>query len=304
MKLIYIMGAGHIGSTIVDIVLGSHPNIESLGEVNKFHRRSWTLDENRKCSCGETVYECPFWVEVRRKWMEMTGYDGPEEILALQSRFEKTSSTWLNLLWNSVFPSREFSKFQQATAALYQSVHEVGGRKFLVESSLSPRRAYGLTKNPGIDLYLIHMVRDGRGVIWSLKKPGKKIMTKKYVPAPAMRTTRYWISANLQSFWVSMQVPKAKKMLLRYEDFVTDPAATLTRIGDWVGEDLSGLISDFSLTNPNQERHTVGGNRIRMKKDIRIRADFAWEEKLSQKDRKLFWRTAGWLAKRFGYAPK
>lgn len=298
------MGAGHIGSTIVDIVLGSHPHIESLGEVNKFHRRSWSLDENRKCSCGETVYECPFWIAVRKKWNELTGYDGPDRILALQDQFERTSSTWVPLVWNSLFPSSEFLEYQHATASLYRAIHLVGGSPILVESSLSPRRGFGLTKNHDIDLYLIHMVRDGRGVIWSLMKPGKKIMTKKYVPAPPLRTTRYWISANLQSLFVSSQVRREKKMLLRYEDFVTNPTETLTRIGEWIGEDLSGLIADFSLTNPDEERHTVGGNRIRMKKDIRIRADFAWHEHLSQKDRKLFWRAAGWLAKRFGYAPQ
>jgi hypothetical protein len=38
-----------------------------------------------------------------------------------------------------------------------------------------------------------------------------------------------------------------------------------------------------------------------MQKDIRIKADFAWMEHLPEKDRLMFWRTAGWLARRFGY---
>ena len=90
---------------------------------------------------------------------------------------------------------------------------------------------------------------------------------------------------------------------MRYEDFVTDPAKVVTAIGSWVGEDLSGIITDFALTDPDQERHTPGGNRTRMKKDIKIRADFAWEEKLSQENRDLFSRFSTWEWI-FGYSPK
>ena len=92
-------------------------------------------------------------------------------------------------------------------------------------------------------------------------------------------------------------------MLIRYEDFATNPSNVLNQIGEMIGEDLSGLIKDTKLTNTNQPRHTVGGNRVRFQKDedIRIRPDFAWMDNLSEKDRRVFWRRAGWLARRFGY---
>lgn len=304
MKVIYIMGAGHIGSTILDIVLGSHPHFESLGEVSKYHRNGWTPDNNRTCSCGASVYECSFWVAVREKWMQLTGQPDPERYVSLQRKFESSGSGWTKLLWNSISPSADFKQFKDWTASFYEAIHQVGGKPVLVDSSLTPRRAFALAKNPGIDLHLIHMVRDGRGVIWSLMKPGKQILTKEYIPAPPIKTTRYWISANLQSLLVFNQVPEEKRRLVRYEDFVTNPSLTVQKIGEWVGEDLSAVISDAGLTNPNPVRHTVGGNRVRMQKDIRIRADFAWQENLSQKDRQLFWRTAGWLARRFGYLPQ
>ena len=73
MKLIYIMGAGHIGSTVFDIALSAHPQIESLGEISKFHRFAWKDDENRRCACDKPVYSCPFWSEVKQKWTKSTG---------------------------------------------------------------------------------------------------------------------------------------------------------------------------------------------------------------------------------------
>ena len=142
-------------------------------------------------------------------------------------------------------------------------------------------------KSVAIDLYLIYLVRDGRGVIWSLKKPGKKILTKEYVPAPSWRTTKYWISANLQSTWVLYQVKEEKRQMIRYEDFVINPSLILNKIGNLVGEDMSGLLTGATLNHSGQDRHTVGGSRIIMQKDIRIKPDFAWLEKLSDQDRKL-----------------
>ena len=72
-------------------------------------------------------------------------------------------------------------------------------------------------------------------------------------------------------------------------------------IGTWVGEDLSIDGNGSELNQFSGERHTVGGNRIRMQKEFQIKSDFAWMEKLSAKDRKIFWRVAGWLAQQYQY---
>jgi len=302
IKVVYIMGAGHIGSTILDIVMGTYPQLESLGEVWKFHRYGWEQDDNRKCSCGMSVYECPFWSQVRNEWADMVGGKNAQKHLKLQKMFEGSRSGWLRLLRNR--PGKytsEFLEYSQGIEALYRAIQKVGGREFLIDSSLSPRRAYALTLNPNIDLNLIHLVRDGRGVIWSLKKPGKKTLTKVYKPAPASGTIKYWITANLQSAYVFNRVQPAKRQLIRYEDFVINPSRVLSQIGNWIGVDLSREVTASDLNQFSGERHTVGGNRIRMQKVFRIKPDFAWMEKLSDRDRSLFWWLAGWLAKQFNY---
>ncbi len=302
MKIIYIMGAGHIGSTILDIVLGSYPQMESLGEISKFHHFGWKLDENRQCSCGLPVYHCPFWSQVRDEWTELTGAGNAAKHIALQRQIERRRFGWARLLRNSGRTlTPKFTEYMRGVEALYRAVQKASGKGFLIDSSLSPRRAYGLTLNPKIDLYLIHLVRDGRGIIWSLKKPGKKTLTKVYKPAPASRTIRYWITANLQSAYVFSQVKEEKRRLIRYEDFVIQPDVILNQIGAWVGEDLSRSGNELEPNQFSGERHTVGGNRIRMHKEFRIIPDFKWMEKLSESDRKFFWRTAGWLARHYQY---
>jgi hypothetical protein len=303
LKVIYIMGAGHIGSTILDLVLSSNPQIESLGEISKFHGYGWLPDDNRHCACGLTVYDCQFWTKVRKEWTELTTNVDANRFMYLQPKYERKISAWGRLLRNRVNRTAEFSEYLEGTEALYRAVVRTGGKKYLVDSSLTPKRAYAQSLNPNIDLYLIHLVRDGRGVIWSLMKPNKKIPAKVYIPAAPQRTTKYWISANLQSAWVFRKVNPERRKLIRYEDFATNPSAVLTQIGEFIGEDLSGLVMNAQLTNTSQIRHTVGGNRVRFQKDedIRIKPDFAWMENLPEKDRRLFWRRAGWLARRFGY---
>jgi hypothetical protein len=295
------MGAGHVGSTVFDIALGSHPQIESLGEISKFHRFGWIDDKNRKCACGLSVYECSFWSHVRHLWVDKIGGNYTKRYLYLQKRIEDSRIGWVRLSMNSILRSSEIKEYNQMTEALYKSVHEVGGKPILVDSSLSPRRAYALTLNSNIDLYLIHFIRDGRGCIWSLKKPGKKILTKTYVPAPARRTAKYWISANLQSTLVYNRISEEKRLQIRYEDFATNPESILKQIGLWVGVDLSEVVLGSNVVNAGQVRHTVGGNRVRMLKEICIKPDTAWMENLPSKDRKTFWLMAGWLARKYGY---
>lgn len=301
MKVVYIMGAGHIGSTILDIAISTHRNIESLGELSKYHRFSWLPDDNRVCACGLSVYDCSFWGQIRPEWTRLFQSNDADRYIQLQKRYEGSRMGWLRLLKNGYKSSPDFNEYMKGTESLYQAIQRISGSKFLVDSSLTPRRAYALSLSSAIDLYLIHLVRDGRGVIWSLKKPGKKILTKEYVPAPSWRTTKYWISANLQSTWVLDQVKEEKRQMIRYEDFVINPSLILNKIGNLVGEDMSGLLTGATLNHSGQDRHTVGGSRIRMQKDIRIKPDFAWLEKLSDQDRKLFWGMAGWLARQYGY---
>jgi hypothetical protein len=301
LKIVYIMGAGHIGSTVVDIVLGHDRHIESLGEVAKYHRYGWELDENRKCACGSSVFACPFWSEVRSRWSKAVEESDGRRQLELKKRYEGSRMGWLRLLWNSRWPGSAFKRYQVGTEELYRSIQGAGGKDILIDSSLMPRRAFALTLNSGIDLYLIHMVRDGRGVMWSLMKPNKKTLTKAYVPASPWRTARYWVTANLQSWFVFRRVSADRRWLMRYEDFATDPAGVVGHIGDLVGLDLSHLVVGRAVTAAELERHTVGGNRVRMQKDIEIRSDFAWQQHLQSRHRRLFWWTAGWLARRYGY---
>ncbi len=66
-KIVYIAGLGHSGSTILDMALGSHPNMIGLGEIYAvFNSKNYNnLFENSTCSCGEKGKDCSFWKNAR-----------------------------------------------------------------------------------------------------------------------------------------------------------------------------------------------------------------------------------------------
>jgi len=303
LKIVYLMGAGHIGSTVIDVVLGSHPQLESMGELWKL-APAWLAGAERSCACGESVHVCPFWKEARKAWAERVGDDDLARYISLMQRFEGSRAGWARLLRSATRPTPAFQEYVRRNTALYQAIQQVGGKPFVVESSLSPRRAFVLALSPEIDLYLIHLVRDGRGVIWSLKNPAKRSVRQSFSGKPAWATTKYWVTANLQSAFVFSRQRADRRLRLRYEDFVADPRAALGRIGAWIGEDLSGLLTAEGATREAPVRHTSGGNRVRLQKEIRIRGDLGWTEHLPRTDRALFWLMAGWMARGYGYRRK
>src|SRR3712207_1957583 len=105
VKVLAITGLGRSGSTILDIVLGNHPDIESVGEVTRVIRTGWISRESLReipqkrlrrpiCTCGkrlDVLYvessdeACPFWSSVRDEWVERADGEGIEGYPKLQN---------------------------------------------------------------------------------------------------------------------------------------------------------------------------------------------------------------------------
>ena len=62
IKIVFIIGTGHCGSTLLDLLLGSHSKAISLGEVYKV--LSFGQDEPLCNLCGE---KCNLWDTSLRK---------------------------------------------------------------------------------------------------------------------------------------------------------------------------------------------------------------------------------------------
>lgn len=91
-RLLFIIGEGHSGSTILDTILSSHSQIFGVGEVYALAR---TVKTGELCCCGEPVESCEFWSKIRfdEKWREKLGLI-PRLYFSMLSPFG-----WLNVLY-------------------------------------------------------------------------------------------------------------------------------------------------------------------------------------------------------------
>jgi hypothetical protein len=316
VKVLKITGLGRSGSTILDIVLGNHTDIESVGEVGSLIRTGWISHESlrgidpkrlrrRLCTCGkrlDVLYvdtpgeACPFWASVRREWLARTDGDSIESYPRFENAFE-LKRRWPRLLYEKRRPSALFQAYAGLTLAFFDSIRAVSGKPIIVDSATVPIRTFVLGMMPGIDLYVVHLVRDGRGVITSNRKTIRKDRR-----ASMWKTMGRWVSLNLLSEWVCMQLGPKRTMRLRYEDFVADPETALDRIGSLLELDLTGVARAATAGEPMRAGHNIGGNRTKESGYVTLRPDIQeWKTELSPAEQRFSWMFMGWLMRRYGY---
>jgi hypothetical protein len=337
VRILMITGSARSGSTILDIVLGNHPHIESVGEVMDLIRTGWISRESLRgidpmrlrrpiCTCGkrlDVLYvdtpdeACPFWSRVRGEWVERTDPESIENYPKLQNDFE-LKRRWPRLLYEKRRQSVLFRSYARLTRAFFESIRAVSGKPIIVDSSKISVRAFAHSLVPGIDLYVVHLVRDGRGIVISHRKsyredlPVSTLWNHEGFPmwkAVVRRRVLYllsvvrWTVQNLAAEWVCTRLGPKKTMRLRYEDFVADPKGALERIGSLIELDLTDVADAASSGQPMQAGHNVGGNRTKKSGIITLRPELAkeWKPALSATEQRLSWLFTGWLMRRYGY---
>jgi hypothetical protein len=185
IKLAYILSASHSGSTLLAMLLNSHPGVCSVGEL-----KATSLGDvaRYRCSCGELIRECRFWVRVSAAMAKRglpfnitdagTHYagDGSPYVRRLLkplhrgSVLEAVRDTALGLspAWR-----RHLPRLQRTNAALVESLLEVTGKEVVVDSSKIGLRLKFLLRNPDLDVRVIRLIRDGRGVALAYTDPAR-----------------------------------------------------------------------------------------------------------------------------------
>ena len=304
LRVVYIAGANRSGSTVLNAVLGNHPLIQSVGELVWLASDGWI--NNFNCSCGKPSQECPFWVAVHHTWCDLNDSGTVQEYLETQNKVKRFQQLpfLLHESWNN---SHTFQLYAEQTFLLLKAIQMVSGCTTIVDPSKGAERAYVLSSIPNIDLKVIQLVRDPRGVVWSHKKALMKDLEKRLrrdvYPQPAWRTALYWCRMNLLADWLRRQVGPERALLVRYEDFMLDTLPVLQKIGDFIGIDLSNIQQAINQGEKLKFGHNIAGNRVRMQGELRLKFDQEWRQQLSSQDRRATELISGWLMSRYGYEP-
>jgi hypothetical protein len=304
-KVLYLIGSGRSGSTLLGTVLNNYPNIASGGELHYLVEHGWL--KNLYCSCGKKGKDCNFWNQVFREWKANLDTVNLEQYCELQELFEvpRDVSCWLRLLWERKNPSPAFRTYTELTQQLFKAIQKVSGKSIILDPSKNPARGFALSLMPELELNFIHWIRDARGVAFSLQKEFEKNegsgIDRDYMAQSVWRSALFWNIINLQAEWVITQKDKNKSIRVLYEEFLANPTLILDKIGALVGTDLSQLAADVNAGKIMPVEHNIAGNRLRMQKEVKLQPDLEWIDNFPVKEQRLLWFLTGWLASKYGY---
>ncbi len=97
--LFYIMGAGRCGSTILSIILGSHPDIEAVGEI-----KGWPRHRGLPRDLDEKDEDCKFWKNVLEEYTDVDGcLPDFDELCRIYNKIEPNTKLLTHLFWQEKF---------------------------------------------------------------------------------------------------------------------------------------------------------------------------------------------------------
>ncbi len=222
-KVLYVMGQGKSGSTILGVALGNLTGFFFAGELT-----SWLMTEARPVFGGRE--RASFWRRVRAEMPEAQPLFGGgafqllERSLAAVRVDSRGARRRLRARWAPV------------TERLYATVACQSGADYVIDSSHLPMRARELQRLDGVELYLLFLVRDPEAVVASHTRH-----LRERDRAGRRRRARQvgfhlWSTLALSS-WVFLRQPYERRLLVRHEELLADPEGVLAQIRDWTGSE-------------------------------------------------------------------
>lgn len=269
-NLIYLLGAGRSGTTLLATLLNSHPDIFTIGEMLQFFEH---LRDHKNCSCGEDLKECPIWQPVLQ---ELNFSE--EDIKQAIALSEKTESH--RQILKELFTSKTNQIYLNYHQKVFEAILQQHPGQWVLDSSKYIARYLALKKAKFNKIKGIYLVRDVRGVVNSFKK---NVQT----PKKPLSAILYYNTIN---FFGQLVCTFDKQVIkIKYEDLVENPEATLAKIYQHIFETKQNkhkLPEEFDMP------HIIGGNRMKSKRKIKLRNDEVWKKKFSKGQKILYYLLA------------
>jgi hypothetical protein len=303
VKVLFIGSELRSGSTLLDVALGQLPSFQSCGEIRSIWREA--LPENPLCSCGKHFRECEFWRAVGDK--AFGGWDSASTAKALRlatdlDRLKMAPLLLIHRIWPGL--SGKVDAFVESISQLYLAIRDVAGSNVIVDSSKYPSTAILLSLTPSIDLWLIHLVRDSRGVAYSWTKNVVKLDTRKPMPiqTPFLTGTRWMYTNSMLHLAHRYGIPT---IFVKYESFVQAPKQVILNILEAIHEThLEQHLEDVFVGDSIAVRkpaHIAGGNYSKMNRTPRLRLDDEWQHRMSWNQRAVVTALTSPLLWKYGY---
>lgn len=290
------------GATLLTTLLGAHSSIATVAEMSGLIK-SVNPDEYF-CSCGHKIKNCEFWQSIE-KGMRERGFEfevshfdtqfisGHSSLLTRlregSSRNKTIDSIRDTILFGLPTQSRYFQSMADRNEAFIKTVLDITGKKAFVDSSKDRLRPKALRRfSSSLEVRIIHLVRDVRGVVASQVRRDKNVTVRQAARAWRQRHRR--IEVTLETW------PKENHTLVRYEDLCVNTEAILRQLYEFCGVDPDYKIEDYQVI----EHHLIG-NPMRLSQLSTIEIDERWRDELAPNQIKEIEIVSGCIARKYDY---
>jgi hypothetical protein len=317
----YILAASHSGSTLLAMLLGSHRDACTVGELKA---TSLGNPDTYRCSCGELIRACRFWIDVSTR---MAGLGRPFDVLHAKTNINAGATPFVNRLLRPLHRGRvveavrdaalglspswreNLANFHALNSSLIRTLCERSGVRVVVDSSKTGIRLKYLLRNPDLDVRVIRLTRDGRAVALTYMDPARYAdatdpskrgggdgSDRESERLSIMDAAREWRRSNEEAEALLSGLPPTQYLTASYEEVCESTDGTLSRMHAFLGLKPDGLAHDWRA-----KEHHVIGNGMRLDSESAIRLDDRWKTALSPQDLAAFDTEAGHLNRALGY---
>jgi hypothetical protein len=302
MRVLYIAGDQRSGSTILQNVLGQLEGFCAAGEL----RNTWRALSTGQpiCGCGRPAAECEFW-----RGVVSAAFPEPRDLAGYRELHRQSLWFRRRLLIRRFLPfydprrNAKWPGFRDVAVQLLRAIEGVTGCHTIIDSSKAPAYGCMLDHLPGVEVFVLHLVRDPRGAQYSLLKR-QELGHRKLRSYNPFFGSLGWLFRNSLTRLV-FGGKGTRYLLVRYEDFASEPRPTLERVLKWLGEETSSTVISDSNELDLPWIHALGGSPHRFKtgKTV-IRPDMEWRKKLKVHQRAQIALGAGVGLLLYGYWPE
>lgn len=290
-RMLFVTGASRSGTTLLSFVLRNHAAVHGLRELQFFGECWDPSDRLRRYSRAEAV-EMAARLLARQQFGIMTARVEATQLGEAEALVAALGEEALD-------PARLY-------AATLHWLSQSAGKSIPCEQT--PRYVFYAERL--LELYpgarIVHMVRDPRAVMASQKMRWKRrALAARESAIPRYESFRVWMNYHpytVAQLWcrataAALALAEHPRVtLLRFEDLVTDPEATVRQLCERLELDYHDALLDVPQINSSHRSSRDGARR-----GLHPDAVDTWRESLDAAEQRIAERRCGELMQRFGY---
>ncbi|MFK7820852.1 MAG: sulfotransferase [Planctomycetaceae bacterium] len=274
INVAYIAGYGRSGSTLLERILSTHPQVVGVGEI------AYLADKRYADFYWGVAEGIPLWDQVEPELR----FD--EQELAKRQQIQKRhESTWTG--WIYQFFKKPSEEYCQHTTQVLRAIDEAlpTEANWIIDSSKTARdrffRPFMFRKLDGVNACMIHVVRDPRGSVQSVRRGSNAAMERgqpRHFKFALLRSLFGWSMANLSGILFRALYGSENYVRIRYEELAADPVTCLKRLEPLLGVDFKPTAALIQAAKPLPAGSQFAGNRMRLETVIKLKTDERWRD--------------------------